>query len=130
MSDKTEVRIESRQLEMVRRTGACNMIDGWCAQRVANEMELYELVNLIGNGRRVAPEYSVLLFAHQPFELTEDEQTVVDEWSDKFVGKEPDTDDSFPLYLEYDGLFGAPDYLVEQSAQEEDRYEAEALGES
>ena len=41
---------------------------------------------------------------------------------------EPDVDDDFPMYLEYDGLYGASDFAIEQSAQDEDRYEAEAYG--
>ena len=41
---------------------------------------------------------------------------------------EPDTDDDFPMSLEYDGLWGAPDYLIEQSAQEEAGLEREVLG--
>jgi DNA-directed RNA polymerase subunit RPC12/RpoP len=37
---------------------------------------------------------------------------------------EPDMDDDFPMSVEYDGLYGAPDFIVEQSAQDEARYEA------
>ena len=32
---------------------------------------------------------------------------------------EPDVDDDFPMSVEYDGLYGAPDFLIEQSAQDE-----------
>lgn len=36
-----------------------------------------------------------------------------------YKGYEPDVDDDFPMSVEYDGLYGAPDFLVEQTAQDE-----------
>ena len=36
---------------------------------------------------------------------------------------EPDVDDDFPMSLEYDGLYGASDFEVEQAAQREAEYE-------
>lgn len=42
-------------------------------------------------------------------------------WSDD----EPDINDDFPMSVEYDGLWGASDFAIEQAAQDEARYEAD-----
>lgn len=43
---------------------------------------------------------------------------------DQIFGDEPDVSDDFPMSLEYDGLWGAPDYLVEETAQRESEFES------
>jgi len=41
-------------------------------------------------------------------------------WEEKERDDDPgDIDDGFPMYLEYDGLYGGADFHTEQSAQEE-----------
>jgi hypothetical protein len=41
------------------------------------------------------------------------------------AGDEPDQNDDFPMYLEYDGLWGASDFASDQAAAEQDRFESE-----
>lgn len=42
--------------------------------------------------------------------------------------EEPDVNDDFPMALEYNGMYGASDFAIEQAAQEYDRYESEVFG--
>jgi hypothetical protein len=41
---------------------------------------------------------------------------------------EPEVDDDFPMYLEYDGLWGASDFENDQASAREDEYEREMYG--
>lgn len=42
--------------------------------------------------------------------------------------EEPEVDDDFPMYLEYDGMWGASDFDNDRAAAEYEAYEREVWG--
>lgn len=76
----------TREIAMVRATGECNMFDSVCVQRVAHEMDLYDLVNIIGEIRDrlrdKAPYMEALTASGEVREFTDEEQGIIDEYRD------------------------------------------------
>ncbi len=76
----------AREIAMVRETGECNMFDSVCVQRVANEMDLYDLTNAIGDTqdrRRDQSAYKEALVVSGDIRIfTEEERDIIDEYRD------------------------------------------------
>ena len=63
------------QYEQVRQSGKCNMLDANCVQFVANQMELYDLVAYIWEGKEMSKRYAKLLAAYVPKRIKKLQET-------------------------------------------------------